>query len=612
MLEGEQLLQQERYTEAIRVLHVATENLPREARAWNFLGLAYQGSGLDTEAAQAYNKALALDHRLSAAHFNLGCLLLEQNQPQQAVSELTAYTLLQPKSVNGWLKLGAAHQRLAKYDAAETAYRTAINLVPRHPEALNGLGCIQVTRRRYVDAVQYFQAALAESPGYPAALLNQATVTHRYLNQRSTALQKYRQYLALQPRPENWDSVNYIAQTLADEISGVGRSPLLTVTTNLVTRTNLLTAPSTASSQRFQAPSNAAPAAAQQQRQTTPPPGTGREVKPAPPAVVVAPPTAPAPTPAPAIVEKPAPAPTHAVSPPPPPVIPAAAARKEEEPPPIVVAEVAQNFAVSPAQEITRPKPDPAAPSSVAAPNSPTSQPRSNASQPAPPSQDRGGFFTRLNPFRRSNRSDTSVSTPPANPPPVVADRELASRQTAPPPPEVPPQGEFKRYRYRQLGRPNSGDRVRAAELVNRGIVAHQERKPDEELAFYRSATLTDPSSYDAFFNLGLASAEQGDWQTALESYEQALAIDPDSVSSRYNFAQALRQAGYPVDATRELEAILQTRPQESKALLSLGNLYAQTFKQPRIARQYYLRLLESEPNHPKAAEVRWWLSANP
>ena len=49
-MEGERLLQQERYNEAIALFQLATEKIPREARAWNMLGLAYQGAGLASEA----------------------------------------------------------------------------------------------------------------------------------------------------------------------------------------------------------------------------------------------------------------------------------------------------------------------------------------------------------------------------------------------------------------------------------------------------------------------------------------------------------------------------------------------------------------------------------
>lgn len=604
LLEGEKLVAQERYNEAIRTLQIATENLPREARAWNLLGLAYHGGGMETEAAQAYGKALALDHKLSAARFNLGSLMLEENQPQQAVSELTAFTLLQPRAVDGWLKLASAHYRLNHLEAAEAAYRTALSLVPRHPEALNGLGCIQVGRRRYVDAVQYFQAALIESPGYPQPLLNQAIVTHRYLNQKSTALQKYRQYLALQPRPENWDIAYQAAQGLSDEITGATRSPLLAGITNIVTRTPPPSAAAIPLTPR--APAVAAAAT----NGTTPPAPTNASTRPpvlstardprTPPATSSPGPTVPAPAPAPL----PVPPPVTATPPPP------AATREPEPPPPaLTVAEVDTTLKISPPQEIT---PPPLPPKAVAPPSA---EPIPRATSPTIVSSqgngekgvDRPGFFQRLNPFRSKPRND------PPPPPPAMVSAPAAPRASIPPAPEpVLQTGDFKRYSYRQYERPPSGDRVKAAELVNKGILAHRERRPDEEIACYRSATLTDPACYDAFFNLGLAYAEQGDWQASLESYERALSIDPDSSRSRYNFAQALRQADYPVEAARELETILKGHPNDTLTMLALGNLYAQKFKQTRTARQYYLRLLEIDPENPKASEIRFWLAANP
>ncbi len=307
---------------------------------------------------------------------------------------------------------------------------------------------------------------------------------------------------------------------------------------------------------------------------------------------------------------------TSAGSPPnlPPPVTatppPPAATREPEPPPPaLTVAEVDTTLKISPPQEIT---PPPLPPKAVAPPSA---EPIPRATSPTIVSSqgngekgvDRPGFFQRLNPFRSKPRND------PPPPPPAMVSAPAAPRASIPPAPEpVLQTGDFKRYSYRQYERPPSGDRVKAAELVNKGILAHRERRPDEEIACYRSATLTDPACYDAFFNLGLAYAEQGDWQASLESYERALSIDPDSSRSRYNFAQALRQADYPVEAARELETILKGHPNDTLTMLALGNLYAQKFKQTRTARQYYLRLLEIDPENPKASEIRFWLAANP
>src|SRR5262249_30180043 len=109
--------------------------------------------------------------------------------------------------------------RARRLDEAERAYRSALELSPRHPEAVNGLGMIQMHRRRWQDALNHFNVAALHDPPFPPALLNSAGVTHQYLQQRSVALQRYRQYLALQPRPADADSVEAIVRSLEAELN---------------------------------------------------------------------------------------------------------------------------------------------------------------------------------------------------------------------------------------------------------------------------------------------------------------------------------------------------------------------------------------------------------
>ena len=102
------------------------------------------------------------------------------------------------------------------------------------------------------------------------------------------------------------------------------------------------------------------------------------------------------------------------------------------------------------------------------------------------------------------------------------------------------------------------------------------------------------------------------DWKQALYAYEYALAILPDSADVRYNFALTLKQAGYLQDAAGELEKVLQKNPSETRAHLTLANLYAQQLAQKTLAREHYLKVLETNPRHPKSADIRYWLAANP
>jgi len=103
-----------------------------------------------------------------------------------------------------------------------------------------------------------------------------------------------------------------------------------------------------------------------------------------------------------------------------------------------------------------------------------------------------------------------------------------------------------------------------------------------------------------------------GDFQQALAAFEMALAIRPDSADTRYNFALALKTAGYVPDAVRELEKIVKASPNEVRAHLALGNLYAQQLHDAARARQHYLKVLTLDPGNPQATDIQFWLSSNP
>jgi Flp pilus assembly protein TadD len=61
-----------------------------------------------------------------------------------------------------------------------------------------------------------------------------------------------------------------------------------------------------------------------------------------------------------------------------------------------------------------------------------------------------------------------------------------------------------------------------------------------------------------------------------------------------------------------ELERLLSIYPNEPRAHLALGNLYAQQLHQPAKAREHYVKVLDLDPHNPQAASVRYWLIANP
>ena len=200
LLDGERLYRSGAYSEALDRFLVASELLPANAHAWNYLGLAYHALNKAPEARQAYGQAITRDRNLAIARFNLGCLLLETGDYPSAVNELTTFTVLQPQSEPGFVKLAEAQLKNHAIDQAEVSLRKALQLNPRNPESLSNLGWVLVQKRRVRDAYNQFLAAIQADPKYAPALVNLAVVSQQ-MNNRPLAIKAYRDYLQTKVEP---------------------------------------------------------------------------------------------------------------------------------------------------------------------------------------------------------------------------------------------------------------------------------------------------------------------------------------------------------------------------------------------------------------------------
>jgi tetratricopeptide (TPR) repeat protein len=236
LIQGEKLIDKRKYTQAIEKLKLATTLIPTNAQAWNYLGLAFHHAGQFDEAEKTYRRALLINHDLSEAHYNLGCLYLEQKKNDAAKTEFIAYTLRRANSLEALLKLGTAQLRVNELAAAEKTFQDALRLSPQNPEALDGLGCVRAHQRgRANEAVGYFRAALKAQANYPPALLNCAIVAQQQSQDKRFALQKYREYISLKPPPENVQAVKAVAFQLEQELNAPHpSSPPVQITTNFV------------------------------------------------------------------------------------------------------------------------------------------------------------------------------------------------------------------------------------------------------------------------------------------------------------------------------------------------------------------------------------------
>jgi len=528
LLKGEKLLNNGDYPRAVAALKTATSLMSTNAQAWNDLGVAYQHAGQPADAALAYQHALALDRDLVEAHYNLGCLWLEQNKPDVAITEFTAYVLRRSKDPEGWTKLGVAQLHLRDLSAAEKSFNTALAIDSNAAGALNGLGLAQMQRGRPRDAAQYFAAAKRAQPDYAPALLNLATVARQYLRNDALALQNYRAYLALTPRQADWEQVNAMADNLEQSLNGAANPPgsnrqLASVSPR----------PSPATRTQTAARSN---------------PDLSRESEPE--AVAVQPASATGEAPGPFISGE--------------------APRKQTNERPGVLRQM------NPLNWFRGASPEPKATQLT------TSNSNREQVKPAPNTGNLTAFGTPMHPQTKPVR--------------LV--------QPAPP--------SFPRYLYLSPSPPRPGNRPAASRAFARAQQFEQDKQYLDALDSYREAARLDPGWFEAQYNCGVMAYRLGDFNESLPAYEMALAIQPDSAGARYNFALALKEAGYVTDAVNELKKILALHPNDVRAHLALGNLYAQQLYDVPQARAQYLTVLQLDPRNAQAPDIQFWLSSNP
>ena len=261
------------------------------------------------------------------------------------------------------------------------------------------------------------------------------------------------------------------------------------------------------------------------------------------------------------------------------------------------------------------------------------------AETPAESSTDKTGSLNKLNPLNwfhsppPENNSQPVAAAPP-RPAPAPSNNRIsvtplppvnstpATRTTVSPPASaIPPKPgkitqpaspTFPRYLYLSPHRPPAGDRRASSNAFTQARESERNSNWADALHAYRQAAELDPGWFEAQYNYGVIAYRLRNYGQSLAAYETALALQPDSVDARYNFALALKAAGYVTDAVNELNKILDSKPDEVRVHLALGNIYAQQMYDPADARQQYLKVLQLDPRNSQAPDIQFWLSSNP
>ncbi len=185
--------------EAIRIYRQIVRREPKNAIAYNLLGIACFQHGQLNQAAASLQKALALKPDLGGAHYNLGIILQALHRYDDAVGHYQQCLAVNPDDAEALNKLATVFNALNRFDDAAECYRRSITHNPSNVEAHMNLGTALRLVGRPEEAITHYERAIALGPSRADG--------HMHLGETLQMIGRYRQAarcfeVALSLRPD--------------------------------------------------------------------------------------------------------------------------------------------------------------------------------------------------------------------------------------------------------------------------------------------------------------------------------------------------------------------------------------------------------------------------
>lgn len=143
------LMRNELWRSPIALMEDTVSKSPRHYRPHSTLGMLYARAGRVEEAAQEFNKSIALNPEYLPAYNNLGALYWRRGEYEKAQELFTQIIETDPKYLHAYLNLGYMNLARRKFWETEDIFRKSMLRCGPTEEALVGLADNYMARREY-------------------------------------------------------------------------------------------------------------------------------------------------------------------------------------------------------------------------------------------------------------------------------------------------------------------------------------------------------------------------------------------------------------------------------------------------------------------------------
>jgi serine/threonine protein kinase len=188
LVEGDRLIELQKYDEAVGVFDRALVKEPNSIEAWNGRGRAQLKLNRYDMAIASFDKATSIDPRSFTAWFSKGEALASETRFAEASEAFKEALQIQPESFVTLNRYGFTLLSLEKYSEALAVYQKAIKIKQDDPETWLHRGLALGKLERYSEALGSFEKVLEIKPDDARALMGKGLALN--------GLKKYPQAIA--------------------------------------------------------------------------------------------------------------------------------------------------------------------------------------------------------------------------------------------------------------------------------------------------------------------------------------------------------------------------------------------------------------------------------
>jgi tetratricopeptide (TPR) repeat protein len=161
-----------------------------------------------------YKKAIETNPKDESSYYQLGEILLERDEYDEAITNFKKALELNPENVNTYNELGRCYYRQKNFQDALTAYEKAIEIDANYYIAIYNIGLVENSLGNEEKALKYFGRAIEITPNYENAYIAMAGI---YFNRKdyASARDLYNKLISINPNDEkNFSDLGLIEEYL--------------------------------------------------------------------------------------------------------------------------------------------------------------------------------------------------------------------------------------------------------------------------------------------------------------------------------------------------------------------------------------------------------------